>query len=574
MLRLVLIALLVASFAAACAPSATPRAPGDAAPAPVSREGPKRIVAAITGDPNTLYNKLNVNNAVRGIDAVEKFVNVGVAIEGADGNLSPRHAEAVPSLENGLWTLNADGSMETTWRLRPGARWHDGTPVTADDLVFTAQVARDRELPVFSYIAFNSLDDVQAVDERTVRARWKQPYIDADKMFASGPGTYALPMPRHLLDGEYQGNKAGFIDLPYWSTRFVGNGPYRLKEWSSGTHLVLEAFDGYVLGRPKIDQVEVRFIPDSNTLVANVLAGEINLTLGRGISIDQAIQVREQWRGGKIETGTPRSALNLWPQLRDPSPAVIGDVRYRKALFYGIDRQSMVETLQGGLTTVVHSWIKTSEPEYAQLEPLIVKYEYDPRRATQMIESLGYAKGADGTFADAGGAKLGFEFRTIAADINQKTQLAIADNWTRLGLAVEPVVIPSLRLNDLPYRATFPAFDLLRGNTSIENFNNLHSSGARLPENGFRGGGAGGTNYTRYASPQLDALIDRFFATVPRMERMQIAGQIANYMTDQVLVMGMFYDLTPALQDHRLLNISPVGGDQILPWNAHEWDLR
>jgi ABC-type transport system substrate-binding protein len=118
-----------------------------------------------------------------------------------------------------------------------------------------------------------------------------------------------------------------------------------------------------------------------------------------------------------------------------------------------------------------------------------------------------------------------------------------------------------------------PAFELLRGNTSVENSNNLHSAGARLPENGFRGGATGGTNYSRYSNPQFDAQIDRFFATIPRAERMQIAGQIVQHMTDQVLVMGMFYDLSPAFVGNRLRNSSPMGGDQALPWNAHEWDV-
>jgi len=133
-------------------------------------------------------------------------------------------------------------------------------------------------------------------------------------------------------------------------------------------------------------------------------------------------------------------------------------------------------------------------------------------------------------------------------------------------------VIPSQRQNDLPYRATFPAFELLRGNVSIENFNNLHSSGIRLPENNFRG--AGGTNYNRYINPELDALIDRYFSTIQRPPRMEVAGQIVHMMTDQVLSMGMFYDLAPALESSKLRGLTGMGGDGNLPWNAQEWDVQ
>jgi len=567
--RCLLVSCVPLLVAAGCAPGTTSPF---SAPGPQS-SGPKRIVAAITGDPHTLYNKLNTNNAVRGIDSVEKLVIAGLAIEDEQDRFRPQLAESVPSLDNGQWQLFPDGRMETTWRLRPEATWHDGTPFTADDLLFTAQVVRDRELPVFGHIGLLALDEVEAVDASTVRAKWKQPYIDADRLFAVGTSTFAQPLPKHLLQAAYLENKDGLTDLPYWTTAFVGTGPFKVKDWVSGSHLVLEAVDGYPLGRPRIDEIEIRFILDSNTLVANVLAGEIDLTLGRGISIEQALQVRDQWRGGKVDSGTLRSALNIWPQLLNPSPAIVSDVRFRRAMFRAIDRQAMVDNLQGGLTQVVESWLRPSEPEYRDLERNIVRYPYDPRRAIQEIEALGYTRGADGMFRDSEGQRLGFEYRTITGDINQKTLLAVSDYWQQAGVAIDQVVIPSQRQSDLPYRATFPAFELLRGNTSVENSNNLHSAGARLPENGFRGGPTGGTNYSRYTNPRLDTQIDRFFATIPRAERMQIAGQIIQHMTDQVLVMGMFYDLSPAFVGNRLRNVSPMGGDQSLPWNAHEWDV-
>src|SRR5437867_3721560 len=259
--------LLLAVLLAGCATAPAPQAGGSGAEsAGPARSGPKRIVVAITGHPHTLYNKLNTNNAIRGIDALEKLVTAGLAVENDQNTLSPQLAEAVPSLETGGWQLFPDGRMETTWHLRPGTRWHDGTPLTVDDLLFTVQVARDRELPVFGHIGVLALDDVEALDPQTIRVRWKQPYIDADRMFGMGTSTFAQPLPKHLLEAAYLENKAGFTDLPYWTTGFVSSGPFRVKDWVSGSHLVLEAFDDYVLGRPKLDEIQVRFILDANTL--------------------------------------------------------------------------------------------------------------------------------------------------------------------------------------------------------------------------------------------------------------------------------------------------------------------
>ena len=78
----------------------------------------------------------------------------------------------------------------------------------------------------------------------------------------------------------------------------------------------------------------------------------------------------------------------------------------------------------------------------------------------------------------------------------------------------------------------------------------------------------------RYRNGELDALIDRFYATVPRPERIQVLGDIIHHMTDQVIPLGMFYNAAPTMIGNRLINVGP-GGSAVTPaWNAHEWDLR
>jgi len=98
----------------------------------------------------------------------------------------------------------------------------------------------------------------------------------------------AQPLPRHLLEEPYVTSKGTLSQLPFWTTDFVGSGPYKIQEWVQGSHAILVANDNYVMGRPKIDRIEVKFIPSSPTLVANVLAGTVQMPLGRGVSLDQA----------------------------------------------------------------------------------------------------------------------------------------------------------------------------------------------------------------------------------------------------------------------------------------------
>lgn len=527
----------------------------------------KRVSAAIRGDPVTL--SATVNSAgpggVAGVSELEEMVHVGLAEVQRRTVFGPRLAEAVPSVENGLWKLFPDGRMETTWTLKPNLRWHDGTPLTTEDLMFAVRVGQDRELGLLGHQGFNFVEGVEAVDARTVTVKWRKPFIEADTMFS---GSFALPLPRHLLEKALD-DKTAFFQLPLWTKEFVGAGPFKLREWVDNSHLVLAAFEGYALGRPKIDEVEVRFILDPNVMIANALAGTIDVTLGRGLSFEQAMQAREQWREGKIDlsfAGT--SWIALFPQFINPNPPVLADVRFRRALLQATDRQRLVDTFMGGLTQVAHSYVGPSQREYREVESAIVRHEYDARTAVQVIEGLGYIRGADGFFRDAANQRLSVEIRTTAGDdLRDKLLFAIADEWQRSGVGVEPIVIPRQRADDREYRATRPAFELVRQPNDLSEgaLMRLHGSEAALPANNYRGG-----NRIRYMNPELDALIERYLVTIPIPERMQVVRQMVQHISDQLPILGILYDTQPMLIANRLAN---VNADQDTR-NSHEWDVR
>lgn len=227
---------------------------------------PKRITAAIMVDPATVFLQMDVGT-LPGTDTMQALVHAGLSVVDDRGGRRAQLAEHVPSLENGLWKVFSDGRMETTWHIRSGAVWHDGAPVVARDMLFTAAVGQDRDLPRFGDLDFKSVESVEAIDPRTVTVRWKEPFIDANAMFAA---EFAYPLPSHLLEDVYRENKPAFMDLPYWSTDYAGAGPFRLREWERGSHILLEAYDRYPLGKPRIDSIEVKLIPYGNTLVASV----------------------------------------------------------------------------------------------------------------------------------------------------------------------------------------------------------------------------------------------------------------------------------------------------------------
>jgi len=526
---------------------------------------PVRVTAVIRGDPPTLNHNVNRATSLFSIPGgveVQMLVSAGLGVVDDRGVVHAQLAEAVPSIENGLWKLHPDGKMETTWKIRENAQWHDGRPFRSDDLVFTAMLVRDKDLAVFRNVAFDAIGSVEAPDPLTVVVKWDRPFIDADTLFTPD---LALPMPRHLLEEDYLQSKDTFFAQRYWAEDFVGTGPFRLREFVRSSRVSLSAFDRFPLGRPKIDEIEVLFIPDSNTLMANILSGAAELSLGRNISIEEALTLRDQWTTGDVKV-TQDLWLSIFPQYISPTPAVIGDPNFRRALLRALDRRQMVDAFQGGLTGVADAFLSPDQPAYKDIESAIVRHEYDPRAAEQGLTELGYTKGSDGSLRDRSGQPLSVETRvTAATEVSRKAMFAVADSWQRLGVDVQTVVIPTQRTSDREYMATFPSFMFYRQSSQIQFLQIRHSSQAPLPQTNFVG-----QNYERYIDPAFDALIDRFYVTIPRDERMGILRQVVHNMTDEVHLLGLFYDGTPALMRKRLQNITP----QQQGWNAYLWEAR
>ncbi len=562
----------LAILLAGCAAPATPRAPGqDTAEAgqPRASSAPKRIVVAVPMDPPQLMSKFD--RLLPGASDVEILVTSGLAIPDDHGVLQPVLAESVPTVENGLWAVSADGRMEMTWKLRPGLTWHDGTPFTAEDLVFTSRLGQDPDLVWFHHPGFDFVDSVEAPDANTVLVRWHSPYVAADTLFTPtiDISRITVPLPRHLLETSYLADKQALSQLPYWSEDFVGTGPFRLREWVRGSHAVLDAFPGFALGAPRLDRVEVRFIPDGNTLIANVLAGAVDGTLGRSLSLDQTLEAERQWRDGKMLRGGPGAWFAVFPQFINPDPPIITNLTFRRALMHGMDRQEMADTLMYGLAPPAHTIMSPEAANYRAIEGSVVKYDYSPRRATELLREVGVVAGPDGALRDGDGRQLAVEIRTTPGDLFVKSNEAVADQWRKLGLQVQTVTFSQTQQRDLEYRATRSGFEFSRRGTGMENLAMFHSRELPLPENRYSG-----KNLARYASPELDSLIDRYYATVVRRNRTEVLAQTLRLMSDQLPVLPLFYDVEAALGSNRLVNFTGKPAESTGAWNAHLWDVR
>ncbi|HZT07354.1 MAG TPA: ABC transporter substrate-binding protein [Chloroflexota bacterium] len=562
--RAAFVGTVVIALLTSCAPSRpAAQAQPTAAVAASPRAGHNRVVASIMGEPTSMVARTNTTQiSPPGAAVLEQLANSSLTEINGTGGLQPVLAEAVPTTDNGLWKQFPDGRMETSWKIRPNVVWQDGTPLTADDFVFTTKVDQDNTLPIVRPAGYAFIEQVTAPDPQTVTVTWKRPYIDADTLFTEG---FASPLPKHLLEDTFTNDKERLLALPYWSQEYVGTGPFKVRDFQSGSSIVLDAFDRYVLGRPLIDEMEIRFILDLNTLMTNVLSGAIELTLGRGFTVDQAMRLRDQWKDGRLDY-VLRAWIVAHPQFMNPNPAVVDDIKFRQALMFGTDRQQLVDTMQGGLSEIAHLYLPPSEPEYAAVADRVVRYEYDPQRATQLIQDLGYTKGADGIFRDRTGERLAVELRSNGERITENTIIPLADMWTRLGVATEPIQVPPQRISDREYMATFPGFRLMRQPNAASQVSRLHSSLTPLPENQFVG-----SNYARYVDPAFDALIDRFLTTIPRPERIQVLGDIMRDISVNLNLMGMFYDADFTFIGNRL---DHIGARETTAWDVHKWEVK
>jgi peptide/nickel transport system substrate-binding protein len=390
---------------------------------------------------------------------------------------------------------------------------------------------------------------------------WNRPYILAN-LFSPEM------LPVHILEAAYTQNPTSITTHPWLTTEYVGTGPFKLKEFVPAVSMELTAFDGYALGRPKVDEIEVRFIPDGNTMLAQILSGAGDLATGTGPNVTQAGELKSQSWDGQISATVGATYLHLFAQYIDPATPVITDKRFHKALMYALDRQELVDTFQSGYGGIAHMPWSTTDPDYKDILAKIETYAFDQNRAAAMFQGLGYAKGSDGFLRNnATGQRLEqIEFRTTGEQVFQVRMLAaMSDYFKNVGLDINQVVVPQERTSDRVYRITNPGLEELQfgyGPSTLVNF--MHSSLIPTPANGYAQG-----NYPRYSNPRWDGLLEKYAVAIQPAERKQVLTDIMVYLSDELMDMSIIYGVTVQFASKRLTvpEVNPI-------WTAESWDVR
>ncbi len=491
----------------------------------------------------------------------------GLSAYDAQGNLQGRLARKVPSVADGDWKVNPDGTMELTWKLRPNVKWHDGTPLTAEDFVFGIQVVKDPEMPLQRWSGVAFIGQASAPDAETLVVRWSEPYFAA----TDGRPDNVPAVPRHLLEDLYrQGDKAAFANSSYWTTQFVGLGPYRLGQSEQGSFMEGLAFDEYFLGRPKIDRVVIRFITDPNVLLASLLADDVDM-IPSGLTPEENVTVRRAWDpagAGAIINSVGGLNTAIW-QYRDPTVPWVGDVRARQALLMLVDRQTMAETFEPGGLGPIDLLVAPNDPVYRLVEQRgLTKYPYDPSRAAALLTDAGWTRGADGILQNRTGQKFTIEVRVLG---ESAPALSLADYWKRGGMEV-PYTAISLSFSGADRMIQVAQSQGVRwggGAIGDDLMAQFITAEIRGDANNWTGLNQGG-----YSNPAIDRLYPQYGKELDPAKRSSLFADFIKQVADEVLRLPFYYG-SAALAERRGVAgpMAIIDPSQPVTWNIHEWDI-
>ena len=547
-----LLLLFVTLTVAACAAPPGPGGGADTSAGSAQRpRGPKTMRLGIQREPSPWGGFAATGTAANAGGAAQSILiaHSNLTDEKELDRIEPELVVEKPSLDRGTWVLHPDGTMETTFLLRPNVWWHDGAPFTAADLLFSFELYMDPELPTTEQAPRRLLDSVSAPNDHTFVVRWKERYINADRgqMFSNGG-----IVPRHILEDAYRADKLGrFLNSPHFTTEFIGLGPYKLTRWEQGSHLEFERFEQFYRGRPPLDRVILQIIGDANTLVSNILAGELDIVLPVTVEMEAALEVKRRWEGtgNRVKTDVtgrlPHLEMQYRPEVTLPRANGFTERAVRQAFYHATDRDALVEVVAQGLAPIADSWYQPTHPLRQELESAIPKYPYDPARAQQLLAEAGWVRGPGGILVHGqSGARFETELWGLTGQgFAVERQLNImADGWKAVGAQVGLNIVPAARVNDPEY-VVHHAGPLYTNPTATQFLTQrLHSQYIPNAQNRWTG-----FNRSGYTNAAADALVDKYQVTIDPREQIDVQRQLLQQYMGDVAFMPMFWEVVPTL---------------------------
>jgi len=445
--------------------TATPVPPTEAPP-PAEVKPVDSIVIAQQQEPDTLHPMIGSMSAKT---YVKNLFHVGCMSQNEKAEWVALGCEQVPTIENGGAKFVGEGEekhLEVTYKIRKDWRWTDGVPVTSKDIIYIWKLAMDPNFEFEGRSAFLKFYDVVAADDKTavVKFMTRQQINDAvagtltgnvdfkafqadyEAMYgkdwpyyASDPVYWLIQeswMPAHILEnipGDQQA-ESDYARMP------VGDGAYVVKEWKPNQELVLEASElPFPLGEPKIKTITFRFYGDSAGVLAALQSGEADLAHGNVAGLTESngpdLDALEAGGAYKVTWVNGYSFEHMDINL-DKEP--LNDLKVRQALYYALDRQTIIDTLYYGKKVMTDlplpkglSWAYPPDSD-------ITTYPYDVEKAKALLAEAGWDCNAMPCTKTVDGVEKKLEFTLMTTDRTDRIRLAqvVQQMWKKINIGV------------------------------------------------------------------------------------------------------------------------------------------
>jgi peptide/nickel transport system substrate-binding protein len=519
----------------------------------MAQDASNTLKIALDQEPDTLnYLYTNMWYAT----TVQDLINAQNWVIDNNLNAVPVLAAEIPTAENG--GLSADGTV-ITFKVRDGAKWSDGEPITADDFVFYYDMVIDPGNTPSSRSPWDTkVKSVEAPDPQTVVITTNEPY-------APWLATLIMPpLPKHILQPVFDSD--GTIDSADWNRNpTVTSGPYKFVNWESGSEMNFVRNENYVLDQAKIENIKIQFVPDAQTVVSALVAGDTDV----GTFIDPG-EVPGLTDSGKVNIESVGSGYNegIFFNVGDDGNPALKDVNIRKALMMLIDRDKINHDLNKDVVHTGTSFWENTPYANPDLKPI----PYDPEAAVKMLDDSGWVdSNGDGT-RDKDGVEMVLRYVTNQRQVRKDIQAVVKQAFEAAGVGVDiqnfdsdvffagyadggPMSTGQYDMGEYSASPSFPDPDSTRFTC------------AEIPSDEQPTGG----NDNHYCNPDLDKLFAEQAKTTDTAARIDIFHQIDQTLYDAAVWNSMWYDPDLWAINSRISNTNVSGADPL--WNIANWTI-
>lgn len=546
---LVSLMLVLSMFLAACSGGKTTTQPNEEKP---KEETPKEekndepqvggdLVVGSTGAP-TMFNPLYSNDASSS-DIEDMLFD---ELMGSD-------LEFNTVKEGGLaetYEASEDG-LTFTIKIVENAKFHDGEPLDADDVVFTYNIPLSPDYDGVRKSTFENVEKVEKIDQYTVKITLKQ----VDVQFPSDAlSSYGI-LPEHIL-GDVPIAELG--EHEFNTKNPIGSGPFKFSEWKDGEYVKVVANEDHFAGRPYLDSVTYKIVPDANTILAQLQAGDIDYYAGIAQPDVPTVEGFADASNLRLESGLALAYTYLALNQRDDK---FKDKSIRQAITHAIDRKAIVENVMAGLGEVAH--VPESPLSWAY-NPDVPKFEYDVEKAKKMLADAGWKPGADGIL-EKDGKKFSIEVKTNQGNkVREDIVVILQQQLKEVGIEIKPQIVEfsSLIADIDPGVWNFEAIVLGWSlSTDPDPSGIFHTKEI-----------AEGLNFTGYSNPEIDKLMDAQLKELDKEKRKKMIGEIQALLAEDQPYTFLYYP-----QEFRAMPKNLEGYDfhaKTQLYNINKWWLK